>query len=72
MNVDAYFDKPLDARRLLAKVAELLAARHETGASPVSGDAPLAGASADAAAPQAAQVSERADAAPAGGAHEDS
>ena len=27
MNVDAYFDKPLDARKLLAKVAELLATR---------------------------------------------
>jgi CheY-like chemotaxis protein len=27
MNVDAYFDKPLDAQRLLAKVAELLEAR---------------------------------------------
>ena len=28
MNVDAYFDKPLDARKLLAKVAELLATRN--------------------------------------------
>ena len=27
MNVDAYFDKPLDARMLLAKVSELLATR---------------------------------------------
>ena len=27
MNVDAYFDKPIDARALLAKVGELLAAR---------------------------------------------
>lgn len=27
MSVDAYFDKPLDARKLLAKVAELLATR---------------------------------------------
>jgi len=33
MNVDAYFDKPLDARRLLAKVAGLLAARRETAAA---------------------------------------
>ena len=27
MNVDAYFDKPIDARALLAKVGDLLAAR---------------------------------------------
>ena len=27
MNVDAYFDKPLEPRALLAKVVELLAAR---------------------------------------------
>ena len=27
MNVDAYFDKPIDAQALLAKVAELLGAR---------------------------------------------
>ena len=27
MNVDAYFDKPIDAQALLAKVGELLAAR---------------------------------------------
>jgi DNA-binding response OmpR family regulator len=33
MNVDAYFDKPLDARRLMAKVAELLAARREAAAA---------------------------------------
>ena len=27
MNVDAYFDKPIDAQALLAKVGDLLAAR---------------------------------------------
>ena len=27
MNVDAYFDKPIDAQALLAKVGELLARR---------------------------------------------
>jgi hypothetical protein len=27
MNVDAYFDKPIDAQALIAKVGELLAAR---------------------------------------------
>jgi len=40
MNVDAYFDKPLDAQHLLATVSELLAARSggEPGAaSHVSG-----------------------------------
>jgi CheY-like chemotaxis protein len=33
MNVDAYFDKPLDARQLLGKVAELLAARRNAAAA---------------------------------------
>ena len=40
MNVDAYFDKPLDAQHLLATVSELLAARsggEPGGASDVSG-----------------------------------
>ncbi len=43
MNVDAYFDKPLDAARLLAKVAELLAAPEASaaadGAAPEQADA---------------------------------
>lgn len=43
MHVDAYFDKPLDPRRLLDKVAELLAASHSPGTSGGAGGATDAG-----------------------------
>ena len=37
MHVDAYFDKPLDAARLLATVGELLGATRQPGAAPGAG-----------------------------------
>jgi len=43
MHVDAYFDKPLDPRRLLDKVAELLAASRPPGTSGAVGGATDAG-----------------------------
>jgi twitching motility two-component system response regulator PilH len=62
MNVDAYFDKPLDAPRLLAKVAELLAAQKVTTAEVTGPEA-----AAPAAAPEAAPAAAPEPSAPEGG-----